>query len=360
MRKYKLGLVPGPVEVPVEIRKAWLEDYGNADYESEFFDLYAINQSLIRNILKTHNDVVITSGEAMSILWGALKSTLKAGEKLLAVSSGLFGEGFADMARTFGVEAEVVSFDYDSVPEPEKVREAVKKFRPKVITSVHCETPSGTINPYLKEIGEIAREFDSLFIVDFVSSAGGVPLRVDNCMIDIGLLGSQKVLSMPTSISVSTISERAWKVIEQINYSGYEAYLPWREVPDNRFTPYTHDWHAMNALNYSLNSILEEGLENSWDRHANTAKICRELGNKLGLKLFPKEESTSSPTVTAFYVPEGWTWKEFDNSLRSRGLVVGGNYGRLSGKVFRIGHMGSQAKKYLVEKAMGIIKSVLN
>ena len=194
MQKYKLGFVPGPVEIPYDIRKAWLEDYGSADLENEFFDLYAMNQSLIKSLLKTHNDIVITSGEAMSILWASLKCTLKPNEKLLAVSSGLFGEGFADMARSLGIESELVNFDYDDVPEPQKIYDAAKKFRPKVITAVHCETPSGTITPCLKEIGKIAREFDALFIVDFVSSAGGVPLNVDDCMIDIGLLGSQKVL----------------------------------------------------------------------------------------------------------------------------------------------------------------------
>lgn len=360
MQKYKLGFVPGPVEIPYDIRKAWFEDYGSSDLENEFFDLYAMNQSLIKSLLKTHNDIVITSGEAMSILWASLKCTLKPNEKLLAVSSGLFGEGFADMARSLGIESQLVSFDYDDVPEPQKIYDAAKKFRPKVITAVHCETPSGTITPCLKEIGKIAREFDALFIVDFVSSAGGVPLNVDDCMIDIGLLGSQKVLSMPSSISITSISNRAWEVIEQINYSGYEAYLAWREVPDKKFTPYTHDWQSMQGLNYSLLSIMNEGLNKTWERHANVAKICRDLGRKIGLKLFPKNEAISSPTVTAFYVPDGWTWKEFDNALRSRGLVVGGNYGKLSGKVFRIGHMGNQAREYKLKEAMQIIYEILH
>ncbi len=360
MQNYKIGLVPGPVEVPYKIRSAWVEEYGSADIENEFFELYALNQGLLRVLLKTHNDIVITSGEAMSILWASLKCTLKEGEKLLSVSSGLFGEGFAEMGRALGFESELVSFDYDDVPEPDKVYESVKKFRPKVITAVHCETPSGTINPYLKEIGEIAHKFDALFIVDFVSSAGGVPLNVDECNIDIGLLGSQKVLSMPSSLSITSISERAWEIIEQINYSGYEAFLPWREVPEKKFTPYTHDWYSMKALNYSLTSIFDEGLQNSWERHKESSEVCREMGREIGLKLFPKKDSFSSPTVTAFYVPEKWSWKEFDDSLRSRGVVVGGNYGKLSGKVFRIGHMGSQAQTYKIKEAMTIISEILH
>ena len=360
MEKYKIGLVPGPVRVPKDILKAWENDFASSDLEDEFFELYGENQKLIQKILHTKNDVLITSGEAMSILWASLKCTLKPGEKILAVSSGLFGEGFAEMAKTFGAEAEVCAFDYDSVPEPEKVYESVKKFNPKVITAVHCETPSGTITPCLAELGKIAREAGALFVVDFVSSAGGVPIDVDEAEIDIGLWGSQKVLSLTPSLSISTISKRAWNVIENVNYSGYEAFKDWREVTKKKLMPYTHDWHAMKALNISLSKILDEGLENVFERHENSAKLCRDMGREIGLKLFPKDEKFSSPTVTAFYVPEKFTWKEFDSSLRENGLAVGGNYGKLAGKIFRIGHMGSQADNKLVEQGMNIIKAVIN
>ena len=107
MEEYKIGLIPGPVSVPEDIRKAWDFDFASSDLEDEFFNLYHENQILIQKILHTKNDILITSGEAMSILWASLKCTLKAGEKILAVSSGLFGEGFAEMARTFGAEAEI-------------------------------------------------------------------------------------------------------------------------------------------------------------------------------------------------------------------------------------------------------------
>ena len=359
MEKYKIGLIPGPVSVPEDVRAAWNFDFASSDLEDEFFSLYRENQILIQKILHTQNDVLITSGEAMSILWASLKCTLKPGEKILAVSSGLFGEGFADMARTFGAEAEVCAFDYDSIPESEKVYEHAKKFNPKVITAVHCETPSGTLTPNLKEIGKIAHEIGALFVVDFVSSAGGASLDVDGSEIDIGLWGSQKVLSLTPCLSIATISKRAWEVIENVNYSGYEAFKDWRDVVNKKFMPYTHDWQAMKALNISLRKIFDEGIENQILRHERAAELCRSLGREIGLKLFPKDEKFSSPTVTAFYVPEKFSWKEFDFKLREKGLAVGGNYGILAGKVFRIGHMGSQADNNLIEKGMSIIKSLL-
>lgn len=359
MEKYKIGLVPGPVSVPEDIRAAWNFDFASSDLEDEFFNLYHENQILIQKILHTQNDILITSGEAMSILWASLKCTLKPGEKILAVSSGLFGEGFAEMARTIGAEAEICSFDYDLIPETQKIYEHAKKFRPKIITAVHCETPSGTLTLNLKEIGKIAHEIGALFVVDFVSSAGGASLDVDDAEIDIGLWGSQKVLSLTPSLSISTISKLAWDIIEKINYSGYEAFKDWRGVEDKKFMPYTHDWHSMKALNISLKKIIGEGIESVILRHEKAAQLCRDLGRETGLKLFPKDEKFSSPTVTAFYVPEKFSWKEFNSSLREKGLAVGGNYGKLAGKVFRIGHMGSQADFERVEKGMSIIKSIL-
>ena len=359
MEFYKVGLVPGPVSVPEDVRKAWDFDFASSDLENEFFNLYHENQILIQKILHTNNDITIISGEAMSILWASLKCTLKPGEKILAVSSGLFGEGFADMAKTFGAEAEVCAFDYDSVPEPEKIYEHAKKFSPKVITAVHCETPSGTLTPCLKEIGKIAHEVGALFVVDFVASAGGASLDVDEAEIDIGLWGSQKVLSLTPSLSIAIISKRAWDVIESVNYSGYEAFKDWHDVENKKFMPYTHDWHAMKALNISLLKIMNEGLENAIERHERAARLCRDLGREIGLKLFPRDKKFSSPTVTAFYVPEKFSWPEFDSKLREQGLAVGGNYGKLAGKVFRIGHMGSQADDELVKRGMDIIKSIL-
>ncbi|MDR1873875.1 MAG: aminotransferase class V-fold PLP-dependent enzyme [Synergistaceae bacterium] len=358
MEQYQTGLVPGPVSVPKKIREAWLTDFGSSDLEPEFFELYTQNQALLQKLLNTRESVVITSGEAMSILWGGLKSALRPGERLLAVAGGLFGEGFADMAKNFAVDVEKVVSEYDSLPDPQKVREAALRFRPKVIAAVHCETPCGTLTP-LRQLGEIACEVGALFLVDFVASGGGVAVDVDKNHIDIGLLGSQKVLSLPPSLSVSTVSARAWEVFKEVNYDGCDAYLPWRNVPAVRYMPYTHDWHGMKALNISLSSIMEEGMENAFARHSRTAALCRRLAREMDVRLFPVSEDISSPTVSAFYVPDGWTWESLDAALRARGLAVGGNYGPLAGKVFRIGHMGSQADEALVTRGMGILRDVL-
>ena len=358
MQTYDVGLVPGPVSVPPELRAVFQVDYGSPDLEEEFFTLYRKCESHLGEILATRNRVSIQSGEGMIALWGGLKSVLRPGDRVLAVANGVFGFGIGDMARQLGMEVEVVGFGYDDVPDPQKVRERARHFRPQLVTAVHCETPSGTLTP-LEEISQICREVEALFYVDFVSSGGGVEVRVDDWHIDLGLLGSQKVLSLPPDLAMVTVSERAWSVVEDIGYIGYDALAPWRKGVQDQHLPYTHNWHAMAGLHLATKMILHEGLSAVFNRHTEVAAYCRNRLQQMGVELFPVKEKICSPTVTAAKVPAGWTWPDLDQALRQRGMVIGGSYGPLADKVFRIGHMGSQAKHELVEKGMNILEEVL-
>lgn len=358
METYKIPLVPGPSSVPQKYLEAYLKDYGSSDLEEDFFVLLGENISLLKKILKTENDVIIGSGEGMLALWGAMKSVVKPGDRLLAVSNGIFGHGFGEMGEAIGARVEYFEASDGEFVSEESLRAKLKEFRPDVVTAVHCETPGGLLNP-IADIAPAVAESGALFIVDFVASAVGADVRVDEWGIDLGLLGSQKCLSLPPDLSILTVSSRAWERAQDVNYPGYDAILPWKNALTARVMPYTHNWHANAALNIALKSVLEEGLENSFKRHEEAAAYCRSLAKELGLKLYAASEQLSSPTVTAIMVPEGWTWEAFDAELRRNGLCVGGSYGALAGKVFRIGHMGSQADKSLIKRGMEVIKKVL-
>ena len=358
MRTYPIGLVPGPVSVPREFREAYLENFGSADLEEDFFLLYEENAKLLQRVLKTENAVTIQSGEAMSALWGALKSILLPGDRLLAVSNGVFGRCFAEMAEGLGVSTVVLEAPEGEFPDAGEIREKALAFRPRMITVVHCETPGGILNP-IAVLGPIAREAEALLCADVVASAGGADVRTDEWGLDLGLLGSQKVLSLLPDLSMVSVSERAWKAMERVQYQGYDALLPWRSGPAGRYLPYTHNWHAMAALNLSLRRLLEEGLHNSFRRHEDAARYCRKRLADMNVRLYPAREDLCSPTVTAAIVPPEWAWKKLDGALRKRGMAVGGSYGPLAGKVFRIGHMGSQADADLVRKGMDVLEEVL-
>jgi len=358
MQQYKIPLVPGPVSIPDEVLNVYRVDYGSSDLEDEFFTLYTQCEAGLQTMLGTQNDVAILCGEGMLALWGAMKSVLQPGDRVLAVATGLFGHGFGEMAQQLGAEVEVVDFGYNGIADPDVVRAAAQRVRPKLLTLVHCETPSGTLNP-LQGIGAICREVDALYYVDFVASAGGAPVEVDACHIDLGLLGSQKVLSLMPDLSMVTISERAWAACQATNYVGYDALLPWRSAIADRYMPYTHSWHALAGLRVGLDLLLDEGLDAAYQRHADVARYCRIRLQEMGVTLFPADEAYAAPTVTAAHVPDGWTWPKLDRALRERSMAVGGNYGPLAGKVFRIGHMGNQARMELVERGMNVLERVL-
>jgi aspartate aminotransferase-like enzyme len=358
MQSYQIPLVPGPVSVPAAVRSVYQIDFASADLEEDFFDLYATCERKLQRVLGAGVPVTIQTGEGMLALWGALKSVIGPGDRVLAVGTGLFGFGIGDMARQIGAEVETVGFPFDTIVAPDAVRDAARRFRPKLVTAVHCETPSGTLNP-LDELGQICREVDALFYVDFVASGGGVPVEVDRCAIDLGLLGSQKVLSLPPDLSMVSVSERAWHAIAARGYVGYDALGPWKDGPAQRYLPYTHNWSALAALDVALDLLLAEELDHVYARHAVVAERCRRRLEGMGIRLYPAQEAYNSPTVTAAYLPDGWTWPALDAALRAHGMAVGGNYGELAGKVFRIGHMGSQADLALVERGMAVLEQVL-
>ena len=296
----------------------------------------------------------------MLSLWSALKSTIRPGERVLALATGVFGYGIGDMARSIGAQVKTLGFAYnETLQDWVKIEDAIIEFQPKMISVVHCETPSGTLNP-LEKLGELKQKYNiPLLYADMVASIGGVPIETDAWHVDLALGGSQKVLSAPCDISFLAISPPAWEMIEEVAYEGYDALLPFRDAQQKGEFPYTPHWHGMAAIATSLDMLLEEGLKLAFKRHELVATYSREQLKAIGYELFIQPPFISSPTVTAVKVPEGLTWNDFDRRLRAEGLVVGGSYGPLAGKVFRLGHMGSQANMPLMHQALEVLEKVL-
>ncbi len=361
MKTYPIPMVPGPVSVPQEILNAYTEDFGSSDLEPEFLELYQQTEAQLQTILATQNQVAILSGEGMLALWAALKSCLKPGDRVLAVGTGVFGYGIGDMARAIGAEVKTVGYEYDqTLPYDLSAVEAeIVSFQPKMITAVHCETPSGTLNP-LGGLGQLKEMHGvPLFYVDAVASLAGAPVLTDEWKVDLMLGGTQKALSAPAGMSFVAISPRAWQVITEVAYPGYDALLPFRTAVENFYFPYTPYWHGLAALNVAARRVLDEGLEAAFARHEMVAHACRTRLVEMGYELFPAADAICAPTVTAVKVPTGIPWEQFDASLRAGGLAVGGSYGPLAGKVFRLGHMGAQADMELLDNALKVLKQAV-
>ena len=360
MKTYPIPMVPGPVKLPKTVLDVYRTNFGSADLEAEFMELYNTTESNLKMILGTGNRVVIQSGEGMLALWSALKSCLLPGDRVLAIATGVFGDGIGDMALSIGADVNKINLPYnETISDMSEIEAAIAQFKPKMITAVHCETPSGTLNP-ISELGRLKqRHRVPLLYVDAVASAGGTLVLSDEWNIDLCLGGSQKCLSALPNMAFLSVSEPAWDIIHEVNYVGYDALKPFYYAQANHYFPYTPNWHGVAGLNAGAELILSEGLANSYIRHEKVAEFCRNQIINMGLSLFPALNAVPSPTVSAVNVPEGVDWPEFNLQLRQHGLVVGGSYGPMAGKVFRLGHMGTQADMELVKQALNIIESVV-
>ncbi len=359
-----IPMIPGPVSVHPKVLEALAHDYGSGQVEEDFLPLYATTSKKIATLMGTQNDVVLMTGEGMLALWGALKSCLAAGDTIVSVGTGVFGDGIGEMAASFGCTVKAISLPYDTTigmhESLNQIEEAIRQCRPKMITAVHCETPSGTLNP-LEELGAIKKRLNvPLFYVDAVSSVGGAPVQADAWNVDLLLAGSQKCLSAPPSMSMIGVSPTAWDIMAQRNYQGYDAILPFRTVQQDKRCPYTPYWHGVAALDAAADVLLTEGLQNVFARHEAIAQQCRTGLARLGIAPFPVKEAIQSPTVTAAMVPSNIPWKDWQKKLKQQGLIVTGSFGPMANKVFRLGHMGTQANPELMAKALTAIEAALH
>lgn len=347
-----LPMIPGPVTVPDDVLAAMACDYGSGQIEADFLQLYHNTGRNLAKLMGSQNDVVLMTGEGMLALWSGLKSCLAPGQRVLSLSTGVFGEGIGHMAASMGCEVRWLNYGFDeSIHDFDRVADAVRDFRPHMITAVHCETPSGTFNP-IAEIGEIKRLYHvPLLYVDAVASLGGAPVEADAWSVDLLLGGSQKCLSAPPSMSIMGVSENAWEIAHSIGYQGYDALSPWQTVQQDKRCPYTPYWHGVAALYAATQRIFAEGMEAVFARHTNVAALCRQNLAALGIELWNKPESLSATTVTAARIPDGIDWPTWREALHQRGLAISGSFGPMAGKVFRLGHMGTQAESVLINKS---------
>lgn len=358
-----IPMIPGPTTLRPEVLAVMGKDYGSGQVEEDFLPLYDRTGKKLARLMGTGNDVVLMTGEGMLALWGALKSCLKPGDAVVSVGTGVFGDGIGEMAASFGCRVEAVSLPYDSTignaDSLERIEAAIRKVKPVMLTAVHCETPSGTLNP-LDALGAMKQRLGvPLLYVDAVASAGGAPVEADAWHVDLLLTGSQKCLSAPPSMSVVAVSQAAWARMEEVRYQGYDAILPFRTVMQDGRCPYTPYWHGIAALEAAADAILAEGAAVSFARHAAVAAECRKGLTALGIDLFPRQEAVQSPTVTAAMLPRGVEWKDWQGRLRKRGLIVTGSFGPMAGKVFRLGHMGTQANSALMRQALAAVEDAL-
>ena len=346
-------LTPGPTALPPSVREAMSRELVNPDVDPDFADRYDALTETLATVYGVDDEIVVLGGEGVLGLEAAIASTVAPGDRVLCLSNGPYGDGFADFVESYGGEATVVAADHDQPLPIDDLERTLDDGAFDLATMVHCETPTGTLN----DIGRALDRFDDhgvLTVVDAVSSLGGVPVPTDR--IDICLGASQKCFSAPPGLAVCSVSDAAWERIEARDPDSlYTNLLPWRDAEQPY--PYTHLTTLVVALDVALDRLLDEGLDAVYDRHREAAAVCRERGRELGLEPYPGPER-SSPTVTAFEVPGRAT--DLQGRLREEEAVtLSTGFGGLADDVLRVGHMGYNAEVDRVERAMDALEAVL-
>jgi len=343
----RIIMTPGPTTIDERVRLALSRPITNPDLDPDFFDFYRGACQKIAGICATEATVLIMAGEGILGLEAAVASLVEPGEKVLCLANGVFGHGFADFVRMYGGVPVKVEQDFR---EPLQVKdlEDVLEENPdiRVATMVHCETPSGLLNPidqlcpYLAAKGVVT-------IVDAVASVGGDEVRTDEWGIDVLLGGSQKAFSAPPGLTFMAISQQAWQKVanRETPVPGFYLNLAkWREMwLEKGYFPYTQSVSDIYALDEASNLILQD-LPGTLERHRRLGDAVRSALTANGLDLYPS--SNHANTVTAFLIPNGIDDEGFRRRLwQNHGVMIAGSWGELAGKVWRIGHMGFNASE---------------
>jgi aspartate aminotransferase-like enzyme len=353
-----MKFTPGPTTVPPAVQEAMAAEQPNPDVEEAFAEHYEAVCETLATVYGTDHDVVVLGGEGILGLEAAIASLVAPGDRVLCVSNGIYGDGFADFVDSYDVDAELVSAAYDEGYDLEAVAAALEAAeadgeRFDLATMVHCETPTGALND-LDPVLDLLDDHDVPSVVDAVSSLGGTPVPTDR--VDVCLGASQKCFSAPPGLTTAAVSDRAWAAMEERDPSSlYTNFLPWRDVSDG--FPYTHLDANVAALDAALELLLDEGLETVYDRHEAAAERCRERGDDIGLDIYP-EADRSSPTVTAFHLP-GEAERVQRRMAEEEGVVLATGLGDLADDILRIGHMGYDADVEKTDRVMDAVEAVL-
>ena len=333
--------IPGPTPCPPEVLQAMTKQMIN-HRGSEFADILKNVTADLKALFQTENDLFCLTGSGTGGLEAAIVNVLSPGDKVLSISIGVFGDRFATIAETFGAVVTRVKFDYGTAADPEVVKEALKNNPDvKAVLLTHNETSTAITND-LETLAGLVKGAGKLLLVDCISSLGSLDCQVDKWKIDVAVSGSQKGWMVPPGLAMVAMSEEAWKAHADAKMPRfYWDFTKAKQFAAKGQTPWTPGVSTLYAMDTGLKMMLKEGLQNVFARHIKLGNMAREGVKAMGLKLFAADEHRASNTVTGVLPPEGVDPDALRKSLlQKKQLVLSGGQGPMSGKIFRIGHLG--------------------
>lgn len=334
--------LPGPTPVPPRVLRALSEPMIN-HRGAEFRELLEEVTSGVQWAFQTQNEAIIFPAAGTGGMEAAVVNFISPGDKVLAVSIGVFGNRFAEIAGRFGARVERLDFEWGQAADPEMIGQRLaedKKGEIKAVLVTHNETSTGVTND-MPAIKKAMGGHPALLMVDAVSSLGAMELKTDEWGLDVVLTGAQKAFMLPPGLAFLSISPRAWAVGQKCTNAKYYWDLgSARKYREKGQTPYTPALPLLTGLRESLRMMREEGLPGAIARHTLMRDMTREAMRALGLKLLC-EDAVSSRAVTAVMAPEGMEANKLRKAARDNyNVVLAGGQQRLDNIIFRLGHLG--------------------
>lgn len=334
--------IPGPTGLPPSVRTAGSRQMIN-HRGPEFAAMLDRILTGMKPYFGTTGDIAMITTAGTGGLEAAVVNTLSPGDRVLGVSIGSFGDRFAKIARTYGADVTVIEVDWGQAADPAKLRaELGRDASYAAVLLTHNETSTSVMNP-IPELAAVIHELapDALILVDSVSGLGAVPFQMDAWGIDVVVTGSQKAWMSAPGLAMIAASDRAWTAMDRATmprlYLDLKAH---RDAHATGQTPFTPAIAVVYQVDEGIRLMTEEGAEHVFARHEACAAASRAGLAALGFELFA-DQRHASRTVTAAVVPDGLDWKTFNTAVKARGVVLAGGQGKLTGGIFRLGHLGS-------------------
>lgn len=335
-------LLPGPTPLPDRISYAMSKPMIN-HRGSEFKEILEEVTAGVKKFCCTNQNLLIYPSSGTGGLEAAIVNFISSKERVLAVSIGVFGDRFAEIAREFGAIVDKIQIEHGQAVDPQQIREYLQKDIKKEVKAVlitHNETSTGVYND-IKLIKEAMGDHPALLIVDAVSSLAVLELKMDEWGLDVLVSGSQKAFMIPPGLSFIAFNEKALQAHKACTNSKYywdiSTGLKYLKKGQTAFTPAISLYFGLRE---ALKMMEEEGLERIISRHASYRYIVRESVKAMGLKLLA-EDNCASPALTSVIAPESIGSKQLCLALQQKfNIIMAGGQQNLDNVIFRIGHLG--------------------
>ena len=340
-------LAPGPVQLHPEVQKILAQPMIH-HRTPEFDQILKRALENLKFFFQTENPVLMHTSTGSGGMESLIVNLVSAGDEVLSIISGKFGERWADMAEVYGAKVHRLNVEWGKAVQLEDVQKVLSENKNiKLVLCQATETSTATAHD-IKGLGALVSKTDALLLVDGITAVGAYDIKMDDWKIDGLVAGSQKAVMLPTGISFVCLSKKAWAIAEKNKTPKFYFDLN-RELKANKNgeTLFSSPVPHIKALDYVLSRITELGLVKHFAQLHRRAEFTRQLAAKMNLKVFSNSPSDS---VTALSVPEGLNGVQLREHLEKKyAVTVMGGQDQLKGKIIRLGHMGYITDEHMIE-----------